>query len=120
METLVVASVGLVTHARPVIVIYSTGLRTILFLCHTSGAILANIQKGRANNMILQFGETSLPPSKFFCDCDDGTSNNSGSIDSTNSSSVLSIAKLANLCTHFLAWSPNKLHIIKKKRPNAA
>jgi hypothetical protein len=41
-------------------------MRTILFVCHTNGAILANIQKGGANNMILLFGETSLPPSKFF------------------------------------------------------
>jgi hypothetical protein len=84
-----------------VIVIYSSGMRTILFVCHTSGAILINIQKGGANNMILLFGETSLPPSKFLCDCDCGIISAFGSIDSTGSSSVLSIFKLAKLYTHF-------------------
>jgi hypothetical protein len=40
--------------------------------------------------------------------------NSSGSIDSTGSSSVLSITKLAKLYTHFSTSSTNKLHIIKK------
>jgi hypothetical protein len=51
----------------------------------------------------------------LFCGCDGGTASGSGSIDSTGSSSVLSMSTLAKLYNHLSASSTNRVLFEKNK-----